>query len=367
MHAVEAAHHVAVDHVDHRFGHGVVNALVGQHAFLDDDLALGHCRRRRLATRLLPQRIEVAHVAHRHDAHAVRALVGLDDDKRLFVNAVFLVLAADLDQQRIDVVAQAFAAARLVDVDLAAAGEHGVDQPRVDTEQLAKALAHFFVAAEVAALAPHAPAGLQRRQQVLLVQLFQNARRAGRQIVVEQDGAGVEVLQAEPVAHALGRLQRHLFAVGQRDGLAALDGRVDRAKAHVEPRHAKDFLQPRQAGQVKAAVLAVLRHDEQVARLGADFFNRRLRRLHGQRQRVGRQVVPAVGVQVGVDRCQLEAGISNVDRGVQRRRVLHPLEAKPAFDDRRGIEDALLQLVDRAGERCNQVGNHACGALSIGR
>ena len=32
-----------------------------------------------------------------------------------------------------------------------------------------------------------------------------------------------------------------------------------------------------------------------------------------------------------------------------------------------GIEDALLQLVDRAGERCNQVGNHACGALSIGR
>jgi hypothetical protein len=39
MHAVEAAHHIAVHHVDHRFGHGVVHALVGQHAFLHDDLA----------------------------------------------------------------------------------------------------------------------------------------------------------------------------------------------------------------------------------------------------------------------------------------------------------------------------------------
>ena len=357
MHAVEAAHHVAVDHVDHRLGHRVVNALVRQHAFLDDDLALGHDLRR-LGARLLQQGLQVLHVAHRQQAGAARALVGLDDDEGLLADAVFLVLAAHLGQQRIDVGAQAFAAAGLADVDLAAAGEQRVDEPRVDAEQLAEALAHFFIALEVAALAPHAPAGLQRRQQVLLVQVFQNARRAGREVVVQQDGAGVEVLEPQPVARALRRLQRQRLAVGQRDGAAALDGRVDGAEAHVQPRHAEDLLQPRQAGQVEAAGLAVLGHDHQVARLGADLLDGRLRRLHRQWQHVGRQVVPAVGVQVGVHRRQLEAGVADVDRAVQRRRVLHPLQAEPALDHRRGVEDALLQLVDGAGQGSDEVRNH---------
>jgi hypothetical protein len=142
-----------------------------------------------------------------------RAVVGLDDEG-LLVDAVFLVLAPDLGQQRVHV-GRRHSPPWPRGVDLAAGGEQRVDQPGVDAQQLAEALAHFLVALEVPALAPHRPAGLQRRQQVLLVQVFQDARRAGGQVVVEQDGAGVEVLQAQP-ALAQRRLQRQLLAVGQR-------------------------------------------------------------------------------------------------------------------------------------------------------
>ena len=37
MHAIEAAHHVTVDHGDHRFGQGVVHPLEGGDAFLHDE------------------------------------------------------------------------------------------------------------------------------------------------------------------------------------------------------------------------------------------------------------------------------------------------------------------------------------------
>jgi hypothetical protein len=95
--------------------------------------------------------------------------------------------------------------------------EHRVDQPGVDAQQLAEALGHFFVALEMLALAAHAPARMQRRQQVLLVQVFQNAGRAGGQVVVEQDGAGVEILQAQAALAAHDGLQRDLLAIGQVD------------------------------------------------------------------------------------------------------------------------------------------------------
>jgi hypothetical protein len=90
----------------------------------------------------------------------------------------------------------------------------------------------------------------------------------------------------------------------------------------------------------------VLGNDEQVARLGADFLDGGHRGLHGQRQHRRGEVVPAARKQVGFHRGQLEPGIADVDRGVERRGVLHPLQAKPAFDGRHGVEHTLLKLID---------------------
>ena len=95
-----------------------------------------------------------------------------------------------------------------------------------------------------------------------------------------------------------------------------------------------------------------------VARFGANFLNGRHRRLHRQRQHLGRQVVPAAGVEVGVHRGEFEARIADVHRAVKRWRVFHPLHAKPALDGGHGVKNALLELVDRAGERGDEVGDH---------
>ena len=289
LHAVEAADHVAVDHVDHRLGHRVVDALVGRHAFLQDHLAdllavLDHAH---LVARLAVQVGQLLRVAHGHDAHAVGAGVGLDDDERLLVDAVFLVLAPDLAEQRLGVAHQAVGAGAVAEVDLAAAREHRVDQPRVHAQQLGELLRHFFVGLEVVGLAPHRPAGVQRRQQVLLVQVLQHLGHAGRQVVVEQDGAGVEVLQPEPPARAHQRLEVSSLPSGSAIVGGRLDGLVQRAQAHVQAGLVKDLHQPLHVRQVEGVAGVLLGNQQQVLRLGADLLDRRHRRLHRQRQHLG--------------------------------------------------------------------------------
>jgi hypothetical protein len=125
-------------------------------------------------------------------------------------------------------------------------------------------------------------------------------------------------------------------------------------------------LELQDVGQIKRVARVVFGDDQQVARLGADLLDRRHRRLDGQRQHLGRQVVPAAGVEVGVHRRQLEAGVAHIDRAVKRRRVLHPLQAKPALDRRRGVQDALLEFVDRAVQGSDEMRNHAALFISIG-
>jgi len=39
--------------------------------------------------------------------------------------------------------------------------------------------------------------------------------------------------------------------------------------------------------------------------------------------------------------------------------VLHPLQTEPALNGRRGVEDALLEFVDRACQRRDEMRNHA--------
>jgi hypothetical protein len=193
---------------------------------------------------------------------------------------------------------------------------------------------------------------------VLLVQVFQHFRQAGRQVVVQQNGAGVEVLQPEPAAGAHQRLDGQRGAVGQVECGRRLDRVVERAQPHIQAGLVKDLRQALNIRQIEGVARVLLGDQQQVLRFGADLLDRRHRRLHGQRQHLGRQVVEATGVQVCVHRRQLEAGIAQIDRGVKRRRVLHPLKPKPAFDRRQRFEDALLQFIDRACERGDEVRNH---------
>jgi hypothetical protein len=349
MHAVEAADDVAVHHVDDRLGHGLVHALVRRHALLHDDLmaqALGQAS---------GQRLDVLRVAHRQHGLAVAADVALDDDEGLLVDAVFLVLAAHLGELRVGGRLQRLQALLAVQLD---ALEHRRDEPGVHAQQLAEALGHLLVGAEVLALAPHRPASVQRRQQVLLVQAHQLRRRAVGEVAVEQDGAGVEALEHQPAALAHQRLDDDAVAVGHAQLGGFGDGGVQRAEAHVQAGLREDARQRRQAFQIEAAARAGLGDQQQVACLGADLLDGRHRRLHGLGEHLRRQVVEAAGEEVGVHRRQLEAGVAQVDGRVEGRRVLHPFQPEPAFRRRHGLQDAGLQLVDGAVQGGDQMGNH---------
>ena len=147
-----------------------------------------------------------------------------------------LVLAADLAEQRVGVAHQALGARAVAEVDLAAAGEHRIDQPRIHAQQLGELLRHLFIGREMVGLAANGPAGMQRRQEVLLVQAFENLRDAGRQVVVEEDRAGVEILQAEPVPGAQQRLDGEGAAIRQRDIGGHGDRLVEGAQAERSDR-----------------------------------------------------------------------------------------------------------------------------------
>ena len=259
-------------------------------------------------------------------------VVTFDHHKGPLLDAVFLVFAPGFQQHGLDLGAQRGQPVRRGQVQFATEFKVRVDEPGIDADQFGKALGRVLVAVEVPALAAHRPARVQRRQQVLRLQVFQNAGDAAGQVGVEQNRAGVEVLHANAPALAQHRLQHHALAAGycQRKGFFHI--RADRAKAHVQAGHLEDAPQLHQVAQVKTVAHMVVGHDQQVARLGAGFLHGRERRLHRQRQHGRGQVVPAAGEKIGVNRCQFETGVAHIDRAVKRRRVLHPLHAKPALN-----------------------------------
>ena len=110
----------------------------------------------------------------------------------------------------------------------------------------------------------------------------------------------------------------------------------------------KDALQLNHIAQIKGVACVVLRNDEQVLGFGADFFNGSLCGLHSQWQHLCGQIVPTTRKQIGIDGGQLETRIANVHRGVNGRRVLHPLQSEPAFNGGHGIKNPLFKFVDGA-------------------
>ncbi|CAM2148038.1 hypothetical protein PT2222_10374 [Paraburkholderia tropica] len=102
----------------------------------------------------------------------------------------------------------------------------------------------------------------------------------------------------------------------------------------------------------------LLGNHEQILGVRADLLDGGHGGLHGERQHLLRQAVEGAREQIGVDRRELEAGVAQVHRTVERRRVLLPFEAEPALDGRRRVEDALLQFEERAIQRRDQMRDH---------
>ena len=143
------------------------------------------------------QQLHVFGVAHRDKTQFVCAVVCLDHHKWLFLDAIFFVLALDPRQHHIDLALQALQPSGLTEAEVFAAVVQRMNQPGIYTQQFAQALGHFFIAAKVGALAPCGPTGVQRWQQVLLMNVFQNAGHTGTQVVIEQNGARVKVFQTQ--------------------------------------------------------------------------------------------------------------------------------------------------------------------------
>ena len=175
------------------------------------------------------------------------------------------------------------------------------------------------------------------------------------------------MIQPQPVGAALRGFKGEQLAIGGGVAGRAGNGRVDGAVAHVQARHAEDVAQALQPGQVVRLRRAVFGNDEQVARFRADFFDGRLRRLRRQGHHAVGQVLPAVREKIDRHGRELEAGVAHVHGAINGRRVLHPLQAEPALDDGRGVEDALFKLVDRPGQGGGEVGNHVSGSFAAGR
>ena len=358
--AVEAAHHVVVHHVDDRLGDAVLDRLEGVHALLDDDLVhlqafLDH---RHLVALAAVEADHLGGVLHRHHAHAVGAGVGLDHHEGLVGDAVLLVLGADAGEQRIHLAGQALLAGALLEVDLAAHAELGVDAPRVDADRRGELARDAVVALGVLRLAALVPAGVQRRDQPLLVEALEHLRDARRQVVVEQHRAGIEVVQAEAAAAAAQRLQRQRGAVGELEHGGLGDLGQQAADAHVQPGEAQDRHQLGDVLQVELVAGVVLGDQQELAGVRADALDRRLRRLHAQRHEGVVEVVEAAREQVQVDRRELEARVAQVGGAVEGWHVILPLVAEPPFDVAGVVEELALELEEGAGECGGEVRNH---------
>ena len=140
--------------------------------------------------------------------------VGLDDDERVKVDAVLLILAPDSREHHVYVARQTLFTLPLLKVDLPTRAEVRVDDPWVDADELAEFLGDLLVGGEVIGFETRRPSCIQRRDDRLL-QVFEDFRDARGEVVVEQDHAGIESFYAEPIAFSHQRLEQKLAAVGQ--------------------------------------------------------------------------------------------------------------------------------------------------------
>ena len=137
-----------------------------------------------LVARLAVQLDQVLGVAHRHDAHAVRARIGLHDCERLFRDAVLGVFARHALEQRRDIRREALLALPVLEIDRAAHAEVGIEQPRIDIEQRAEFERDVRVRSEMLRLPAVVPTGSEGRRD-RLVDVAEHVGNARGQIVVQ--------------------------------------------------------------------------------------------------------------------------------------------------------------------------------------
>ena len=211
--------------------------------------------------------------------------------------------------------------------------------------------------AEVMRLLAVVPAGLERRRD-RLVDVAQHRGRAGGQVVVEQHHARIEVGKPDPPSVANNRLEGEDAAGGELERCRRGDAGRERANAHAHSGLRKDIAQRLDVLQVERIARVILGHQQHAARIGTHALDGRLDRLHAQRQESGIQIVEPAGKKIGVDRRELEAGIAQVDRRIERHRMLLPVRAEPALDVRHPVEKALLQILQRSCQCGREMGDH---------
>ena len=235
----------------------------------------------------------------------------------------------------------------LLEVHLAAHAEVRIDEPWVDADERRELVGDRGIRREVMRLLAVVPAGGKRRHDGL-VDLREHRRRTRRQVVVQQDHARVEVVQAHAPAVALHGLERERRAVAEVELRHLRDLGIERPDAHAHARLAQDAFERRDVVQVERVARVILGNQQHAARVGAHALDGRLDRLHAQRQERRIEVVEAAGKEIGVDRRELEAGVAQIHRRVERDLVLLPLRAQPALDLGHALEDAPLEVLQRA-------------------
>ena len=191
--------------------------------------------------------------------------------------------------------------------------------------------------------------------------ILQDIGYAVRQVVIQQDRARVEILQAQAAAvvQAHERLDDEHVAIWQRQWRRLSDLGRPRAQAYVQPRLAEDLHQARHVLQVLRRGVVQFRHHQQIAGVRTILVDGSHGRLHGQGQHFRGQVMKTAREQIGIDGRQLVARVTQVYRAIEGRRVLLPLHAKPALNGRRRGQNLFFEVEQRSGQGRDEMGNHS--------
>ena len=167
-----------------------LDALEGVHAFLHDHVV--HFRPSLVAAILLRvrgcERGDFRGVVHRHHAHAIGAGIRLDRRHTVSRRCRTRDTSSRFSSaHRRSHPASASSPVRSWKSTPSTCAKYGLMHPRIDLDHLRELLRDVVIAGEMRRFTANGPARMQRRQQILLVQIFQHGRNAARQVIVQQD------------------------------------------------------------------------------------------------------------------------------------------------------------------------------------